>query len=506
MQKVSHMNGPWSGRTVTRGRIRRAATCLLVMPMLVSGCAVGPNLARPAVRAPSRYIRGAASGLPDSRTSYSTHSLAVRWWTLFHTPLLNHYIRIALRANPNLAAARAALARADALVGAAAAGFLPHAAATASAARARALTAGANGGSAYRIPGNLYTLLLGTVEIRYQPDVFGATADRLHSAQARRRVAAAQLRMNEIFLEAAVARAVIQAAGARERWNAARLIAADDEHLLQLLRLEYRLGASNLQQVRQQEALTASARAAIPPLRETVEVSRNALAGLLGVFPDRAPRLPRLSAMRLPFRLPVALPSTLLMHRPDIVAARAEVQAARAQAKLAAANRFPQVQITAELGQAAQSGAVFFNPLSTLWSLGTGLVSPIYDGGALASQEKAAIAEYQVSTDHYRAIVLTAFQQVADALRALRSGEQTYQQSQIAATAAGQALRLARGLYTDGEIAYSAVLEAEIAAQRDRQAAIEARSQRYLDAVALFLALGEGWSNEHDIATSGAQS
>ena len=102
--------------------------------------------------------------------------------------------------------------------------------------------------------------------------------------------------------------------------------------------------------------------------------------------------------------------------------------------------------------------------------------------------------------------MLTAFQQVADALRALRSGEQTYQQSQIAATAAGQALRLARGLYTDGEIAYSAVLEAEIAAQRDRQAAIEARSQRYLDAVALFLALGEGWSNEHDIATSGAQS
>lgn len=492
-------------QTNRRRGIRRIALSWLIVPVLLAGCAVGPQLAPPTMHAPTPYIRGASTGAPSPQTLRWTSNVAVQWWTLFHTPLLNQYIRAALQANPDVAAARATLARQDALTRAAAAGFLPQVVGTMGAERARALTAGANGGTAYRIPGNLYTLLLGAVDVRYQPDLFGATADRLHSAQAEQQVAAAQLRMSEIFLQAAVARAVIQAASAREQCKAAEKIATADQRLLTLLRQEYRLGASNLEEVRQQEALTASARAAIPPLRAARDASRYALADLLGRYPDDTLRLPRLSAMRLPSQLPTALPSVLLEQRPDIVTARAATDAARARAKLATANRFPQMQITAELGKAAQGGAAFFNPLSTLWSLGTAIVGPIYEGGALANEERAAIADYQRASDQYRATVFRAFEQVADALRALRSGAQTFQQTQIAATAARQALTLARGRYRDGDIGYSAVLEAEIAAQRDTQAAIEARSQRYLDTVALFLALGEGWSSERDAVISGAR-
>ena len=430
----------------------------------------------------------------------------MHWWALFRTPLLSQYIRTALRANPDLAAARATLARTDALVSVAAAGFLPQAAAEATAARARALRAGANGGSAYRIPGDLYSLLLGAVQIRYSPDLFGRASDQLRSAKAERTVSAARLRMTEVFLEASVARAVIQAAGTREQLKAARRIAADDQGLLHLLRAEYRLGASNLEDVRQQEALTARAQAAVPPLRARLYASRHALADLLGEYPDQTPRLPKLAAMTLPARLPTAIPSVLLEQRPDIIAARAETLAAGADVDLAAANRFPQLQITAAFGKAAQSGALFFNPLSTLWSLGAGVLAPIYDGGALAAKEKAAIAQYRVASDRYRATVLEAFEQVADALRALQSDEQTYEQSRIAERAATQALQLARGRWRDGLIAYSSVLDAEIAAQRDTQAAIEAQSRRYLDAVALFLALGEGWSGAHGGANEGARS
>jgi NodT family efflux transporter outer membrane factor (OMF) lipoprotein len=497
---------PWADRNAPRkGRRRIAPLFLLLAPALLEGCAVGPRLAAPAIRAPVQYITGVAR-TPSRQSPFWTSSVAVQWWTLFHTPLLSHYIRAALQANPKLAAARATLAREDALMAASAAGFLPQAGASATAARARALRAGANGGSAYRIPGNLYNLLLGAVQVSYSPDVFGQASDQLHSAEAERRVAAAQLRMTEVFLEAAVARAVIQAAGAREQWKAARLIAADDQRLLDLLRLEYRLGASNLEEVRQQEALTASAKAAIPPLRAAIDASRYALADLLGRYPNQALRLPRLGAMKLPSRLPIAVPSALLEQRPDIDAARAETEAAKARANLAAANRFPRMQITAEFGKAAQSGAMFFNPLSTLWSLGAGIVAPIYEGGALAAKEKAAIAQYMAASNRYRATVFRAFEQVADALRALQSGAHTYEQSRIAAAAAAQALTLARGRYRDGEIAYSSVLEAEIAAQRDTQAAIEAQNKRYLNTVALFLALGEGWSGERVDPTAGTRS
>lgn len=505
-QMVVHRSTRRRGRTDGRRLLWRTGTWLLLVPALLSGCAVGPRLAAPEVRAPNVYIRNTETVGPRLEPLRATSSVAVQWWTLFRTPLLNHYIRAAMRVNPDLATARAALTAEDDLVHAAAAGFLPHVAATAVASRARALTAGANSGRAYRIPGDLYSLLLGSVVVSYQPDVFGSVADQLHSAEARREVTAAQLRMTEVFLQASVARAVIQAAGAREQWKAAQRIATDDQRLLELLRQEYRLGASNLQEVRQQKALTASAKAAIPPLRTAMATYRNALSDLVGEFPDETLLLPRLNTMQLPATLPTVLPSTLLEQRPDIVAARAETEAARADARLAAANRFPQVQISADLGKAAQSGAMFFNPLSTLWSLGTGILAPLYDGGALANEEKAATAEYRASSGRYRATVLKAFEQVADALRALRDGEQTLRQSQIASTAAAQALTLARARYRDGDIAYSAVLDAQIAAQRDIQAAIAARTQHYLDTVALFLALGEGGSSEHSAVSSGARS
>ena len=489
-----------------RKGFRRAARLMLLLPAFLDGCAVGPRLAVPQMRPPSHYIRSGAQ-TPSSRQSLTgTSNVTVQWWTLFHAPLLNRYIRLALQANPGLAAARASLARATALVDEAEAGFLPQVTADAAAARERSVLAGTHGGTAYRIPGNLYSLLLGSVQIRYSPDVFGRTTDQLRSAKAERKVAAAQVRMTEVFLEASVARAVIQAAGAREECKAARDIAADDRRLLDLLRREYRLGASNLQELRQQEALTASAAAAIPPLRARMDASRHALAYLLGRYPGRPLRLPRLAAMRLPSRLPTAIPSVLLEQRPDIAAAAAEVQAASARADLAAANRFPRMQITAALGKAAQSGALFFNPLSTLWSLGAGIAAPIYEGGALAAAERATIAQYRLSSDRYRATVLDAFAQVADALRALQSSEQVYRQTAIAEKAATQALTLAQGRYRDGVIAYSSVLEAEIAAQRDTQAAIRAQGERYLDTVALFLAVGEGWSAAHDGANAGARS
>ncbi len=209
-------------------------------------------------------------------------------------------------------------------------------------------------------------------------------------------------------------------------------------------------------------------------------------------MPDRDIGLPTLKSLRLPRNIPAVVPSALLRTRPDVQAARAEVQVASAQADVATANLYPQLDITGSIGKAAQTGALFFNPVSTLWSLGASLIAPIYEGGALTAERRAAIDAYHVAANRYRATVYNAFRQTADALRALQSAHIAYKHSKSAATAAAKALQLAVAKYRDGVVDYNTLLNAEIAYQEDTVAAIKARSTLYLDNVALFVAMGEG--------------
>ena len=476
----------------------------------LAGCAVGPRLRTPHPLVPTQYTAHTTDGASAQRLRWTKKEQS-DWWHLLHSPLLDHYLADARKANPDLQAAQASLKRAQALVGVAEGGLLPQVDAGASVGRERALRTGTNGGSAYRIPGNLYSLLLGTVNISYAPDLFGRQSDQIDAAKAQAAVAEAQWKQSQVFLAAAVSRAVITGAAANAQWQAARGIAAADQRLLRLLTQEYHLGAQNLQTVEQQQAITAAARSRIAPLAAERATARHALAALLGKNPDAKLPLPTLAQLRLPDPLPTAIPSALLQQRPDIEAARAAVHAAAADAKLAAADRFPQVDITASLGKAAQSGALFFNPASTLWNLGASLAAPIYHGGALAAQEKAAIDLYQVRSAQYRSTVLNAFREVADALRALKADDTAYTQQKAAQMAAAQAWKLAQDRYRDGETNYETVLNAEIAYQKDTVAAIHGRSQRYLDSVALFLALGDGWSpvagsHPHSTPHAGAQS
>lgn len=458
----------------------------------LAGCAVGPHLTPPAVAVPPHYRAQALAG--SSQALHWQQQEQQDWWNLLHCTMLDQYIAEARRVNPDLAAAKSRLEQAQDLIGVAQGGLFPQVNAGAGVSRQRALRTGANGGTAYRIPGNPYSLLLGTVDISYSPDLFGREADQIHAAKARAAIAEANWEQTQVFLAAAVAQAVIQGAEATAQWQAAQHIAAADAHLSTLLEQEYRLGAANLQTVAQQRAITAAAQSRIAPLEAQRAAARHALATLLGRNPDAHLPLPSLGDLQLPNPLPTTLPSALLQQRPDIRAAQAAMDAAAAEAKLAAADRYPQINLTATLGKAAQSGALFFNPFSTLWGLGASLAAPIYHGGALAAQEKAAVQAYQADSAAYRGTVLTAFRQVADTLDALQATDTAYVQQQTAQAAAAQSLQLAQGRYRDGETDYQTVLSAEIAYQQDTVAAIQGRSQRYLESVALFLALGDGWT------------
>lgn len=475
-----------------------------VISVLLSGCAVGPHLQPPSLPTSSSYNVHKVDLHAGSQQVQWTTQQAQSWWSLFHSKPLNAYIAQAMQANPDLQAAREALIRQQSLIVVAEGGLLPQVGANAGVSRARALRTGADGGRSYRIPGNLYSLLLGTLDISYNPDVFGRQKDLVHSAEARAAVSQASLHQSEVFLAAAVSRAVINGATAQSQCQAAQQIAAADRHLLHLLRQEYQLGEQNLQTVEQQTAITAAAQARIAPLQAEVAAARHALAALLGQAPDLPLKMPDLDSLQLPTVLPTTLPSALAEQRPDIQAARAELQVAAAQADVATADLYPQINLSADIGKAAMTGGLFFNPMSTLWSIGAGLAAPIYNGGSLHAQRRAAIDQYRVVSDQYRATVLNAFREVADALRALQGADTAYAQQKQAQTAAAQALHLAKARYRDGVTDYATVLNAEIAYQQDTVTAIRGRSQRYLDSVALFVALGDGWSSTPSVTASAA--
>ncbi len=475
--------------------VRRAM--LVVVVISLAGCAVGPNLHKPDRTPPAAY-NAHPSDLAHYRQRIRwTARQAQSWWMLFHSKTLDKYIRRAMHANPDLQAARAAVRRQQSLIAVAQGGLSPDITADATLSRSRALRAGANGGRSYRVPGDLYNLMLGTLNIRYNADVFGRQEDLVHAARARAAVGLANLRQNEVFLAAAVARAVISGAAAKAQLEAAVRVTAADGRLLDLLKQEYRLGYQNLQSVEQQSSITASASSRIAPLRTQLAEARHALATLLGRAPDSVLKMPIMRSLRLPAVLPTTVPSALAKQRPDIQAAAAELRVAAAQADVATADLYPRFDITAEIGKAATSGALFFDPASTLWGIGMGLAAPLYEGGALHARRRAAIDEYEVVRDRYRATLLNAFREVADALRALQGADAAYVQQYRAREAAGKALHLAEARYRDGVADYATVLNAEIAYQQDTVAAINGRSLRYLDSTALFLALGAGWRSGH---------
>jgi NodT family efflux transporter outer membrane factor (OMF) lipoprotein len=200
-----------------------------------------------------------------------------------------------------------------------------------------------------------------------------------------------------------------------------------------------------------------------------------------------------LASLTLPSDLPLSLPSTLVEQRPDVLQAEANLHVASAQVGIATADRLPNITLSANAGSNALAIGRIFGPGTGFWNIGAGLLAPIFDGGTLLHQERAARAAYQQSTEQYRSTVLTAFQNVADTLAALEHDAETLNATARAADAAKASLDLSRIQYKDGYAAYLANLNADQAYQQARLSLVQAEADRFTDTAALFQALGGGW-------------
>jgi NodT family efflux transporter outer membrane factor (OMF) lipoprotein len=241
--------------------------------------------------------------------------------------------------------------------------------------------------------------------------------------------------------------------------------------------------------------LLAQTRATVPPLEKSLAQSHHALAVLVGAFPNAKLPVIHLDKLTLPGHLPVSLPSRLVSQRPDVLAAEALLHAASAQIGVATANLFPQITLTGALGWQSMNPGSLFSATSKNWSMMGQLAQPIFQGGALLAQRRAAIAAYEQARAQYRQVVLQAFQNVADSLRAIELDAQTLRAQMNAERAARRTLSLTQQQYRLGGASYLGLLNAQQQYQQTRIARIQAEAARYNDTAALFQALGGGWWN-----------
>jgi NodT family efflux transporter outer membrane factor (OMF) lipoprotein len=206
-----------------------------------------------------------------------------------------------------------------------------------------------------------------------------------------------------------------------------------------------------------------------------------------------------LADLRLPQDLPVSLPSKLVEQRPDVRQAQANLHAASAQVGVAIANRFPNFTLSADKGSTALTIGNLFKAGTGFWNIAAGIAAPIFEGGTLKHQERAAKAAYTEASEQYKSTVLTAFQNVADTLNALQQDADALNAAAESERAAKTTLELAQRQARDGYTGDLALLTAEQNYQQARIALISAQADRYADTAALFQALGGGWWHRADL-------
>ncbi|HEY8681975.1 MAG TPA: efflux transporter outer membrane subunit [Rhodanobacter sp.] len=474
--------------------------------LLVAGCTVGPDFKKPAAPDVSGYTAG-----PLSTTASSANVAGGRaqrfakgsdipgdWWTLFHSRPLNELIEHSLSSNPDLKAAQAALlvARENVLAGRGA--FYPSVTAGFSASREQDPP-----GSLAPVPSNnafLYNLFTPQVSVSYAPDVFGLNRRTVESLQAQEQAVRFQMIAAQITLSSNVVAAAVQQASLQAQIDATHQLIDINTKMVQILRYQLTKGYVGRLEVAAQESQLAQVAATLPALVKQLDQQRNLLAVLAGRFPNQAPAEKfELSSLQLPQDLPVSLPSALVAQRPDVLQAEANMHAASAQVGVATANRLPNIALTANAGSTALAIGQVFKAGTGFWNLGAALTTPIFQGGTLLHQQRAAKAAYVQAAEQYRSTVLTAFQNVADTLTALEQDAEGLKASAAAADAAKVTLDLSQRQWKDGYASYLSLLSAEQAYQQARINLVQAQANRYADTAALFQALGGGWWHRADL-------
>ena len=481
------------------GRVRSVAASYLILftAMLMSGCAVGPDFERPEAPPVSGYTVGrlpasTASADGAAQRFHRGRDIPGEWWSLFRSKALQALIEEGLRNNPDLEAAQAALRIARENTAAQRGFYFPSVDASFDAVRQK-VPAGAPGEAP-----STFNVFTGQVSVTYTPDVFGANFRNVELLEAQAENQRYQLEATHVTLATNIVLAAVQEASLRGQIAATERIIKIVRDVLDLMRQQRSLGQIAEADVVAQEAALAQVEQTLPPLQRQLEQQRHLITALIGRLPSQEPTRSKftLEALHLPRNLPVTLPSTLVSQRPDIRAAEANVHSTSALIGVAIANRLPNITLSATDGSQAFDIGKLFSPGTGFWTLAGSVVQPVFRGGTLYHRELAARATFDQAAAQYRSTVITAFQNVADVLSALRTDAVAVEKTIAAERAALRSLDITRQRMQLGDINYLLLLNAQQTYQQALLNVVLARANRLADTAALYQALGGGWWNK----------
>ena len=466
---------------------------------ILAGCSVGPDFRKPDAPAVSGYTAAPVSdptGTPgvvagDSQHFVEAADVSGDWWTRFRSPALNALIEQSLKNNPDLKVAEATLRQAHESAAAQNGAFYPQVSAQFAASHQKQPMTLAP------VPDNnsfQYDLFTPQLAISYAPDIWGLNHRTAESLEAQADAARYQmLAIYTTLVNNVIATAVEEAATRAQIDSTNRMIAAERKSL-DILQYQKNKGYASGMDLAAQASALATTEATLPPLIKQEAQLHDRLAVLIGKFPAEAPpETLKLSDLSLPADLPVSLPAALVSQRPDVMQAESNLHAASAQIGIAVANRLPNLTLSGNAGSTALALNQIFQPGTEFWTVAAGLTAPIFDGGTLRHQERAARAAFDASAAQYRSTLLGAFQNMADTLVALQQDAAAVKAASAADIAAKTTLEIAERQLRDGYANTLGLLSAQQAYQEAEITLFAAQSTRFADTAALFQALGGGW-------------
>lgn len=448
--------------------------------LTLGACNLGPDYRHPETATPAQWREGDAA--------QGAQWPALDWWQGFGSSELDALMAEAQDANADLGAAVARVKEADAQARIAGAPLLPSIDFTGGPATQRVSTPFSRGGSR-QIRFSTYTAEVGA---SYEIDFWGKNAAALASRYDQEVVA--------LTVVSSVATTYFQALGLGDRLQVARDNLANAEDILAIINGRRRVGTASDLDVAQQEAVVAGLRAAIPPLEQQLAQMLDALAILLVKPPNEVRLATRsLAPLSVPSVAP-GLPSELLARRPDVREAEAQLVSANANIKVARAQFFPSVSLTAEGGFESLAAAQFLSAGTSVYSLAASVTQPIFEGGRLEGQLAFSHARYEELLWDYRKAIVSAFSNVEDALAATRRTAEQQAAEDIAVTQARRAYEIAEGQYRVGVVDLLTVLNTENALFTADDLLAQDRIAHMQALVSLFIALGGGWKDDQPSA------
>ncbi len=477
-----------------------------MMTTALAGCAVGPDFSPPAPpemetltppgTLPQQTVSAKVGG-GEAQRFQKGRDIPGDWWRMFGSYPLRTLVDRALKDNPDLASAQAALRIAHANLVAARGPLFPQIDAEFNGTRQQIASAIA---SPLANNAEIFNIFTGQLNISYTPDVWGGIRRNIESTKALEDNERFQLEATYLTLTSNLVLAAVQEASLRGQIDATQKLIGIGNDTLRLMRTQFTAGQIAEADVVAEEAAVAQIEQTLPPLQRQLSQQRHLLSALTGGLPDREPRERfELAGLHLPRDLPVSLPGKVVEQRPDVRAAEENLHSMSAQIGVAFANRLPNITIAGNVGNQAPQFTQLFGPGTSFYTLTGDALGPIFHGGTLYAREVAARAGFEQASAQYRSTVVQAFQNVANSLTALDADARALQKAVDAEEAANRSLAITRRRLELGDIAFLSVLNAQQTYLQALITRVQAQANRFADTAALFQALGGGWWNRNDV-------